>query len=83
MQSLADRFSVVIVRTFGAAGHRKELIDAVSSFGVKSILCRDIITLNKWFLTAKIYVFMFYFQRLSSHVICPFVCRKLRSKTIS
>ena len=53
MQSLADRFNVVIVRIFGAAGHRKGLIDAMSSFGVKSILRRDIITLDKWFSDSK------------------------------
>ena len=47
MLSLADRFNAVIVKIFGAAGHEKELIDVVSSFGVKSILHCDIITLDK------------------------------------
>ena len=46
MQSLADRFNVVIVRIFEAAGHRKGLIDSMPSFSVKSILHRDIITLG-------------------------------------
>ena len=49
MQSLGDRFNVVIVRIFGAAGHGKGLIDAISSFGIRSVLRCDIITLNKWF----------------------------------
>ena len=42
VQSLADRFNVVIPRIFGAVGHGKELIDAMSSFAVKSILRREI-----------------------------------------
>ena len=41
MQNLADRFNVVIVRILGVAGHEKGLIDAMSSFGVKSILRGD------------------------------------------
>ena len=53
MQSLADQFNVVTVTIFGAAGHGKGLIDAMSSFGVKSILRRDIITLDKWFSDSK------------------------------
>ena len=41
MQNLADRFNVVIVRILGVVGHEKGLIDAMSSFGVKSILRGD------------------------------------------
>ena len=37
MQNLADGFNVVTVRIFGAAGHGKGLIDAMTSFGVKSV----------------------------------------------
>ena len=56
MQSQADEFNVVTVRIFGAADHGKELIDAMFSFGVKSILRCDKITLDKWFSESKKYV---------------------------
>ena len=49
MQQLADDYNVKIVRIYGAAGHGKGLIDAMSSFGVKAILRRDIIAVDKWF----------------------------------
>ena len=39
-----------IIRIYGAAGHGRGLIDAMmSSFGVKSILRRDIIAFDRWF----------------------------------
>ena len=53
MQNLADRFNVVIVRILGVASHEKGLIEAISSFGVKSILRGDITTLDKWFSDSK------------------------------
>ena len=37
------------MRIYGAAGHRKGIIDVMSSFGVRSILKRDIIGLDVWF----------------------------------
>ena len=37
-------YNARIVRLYGAAGHGKGLIDAMSSFGVKSILRKDIVT---------------------------------------
>ena len=49
MQTLADTYNVKIVRLFGAAGHGKGLIDAMSSFGVKSVIRRDIVTKDDWF----------------------------------
>ena len=49
MQNLADTYNITIIRLYGAAGHDKGLIDAMSSFGVKSILRRDRIAFNKWF----------------------------------
>ena len=49
MQNLANRYNVRIIRIYGAAGHEKGLIDAMSSFGVKSILRRDIVTQDCWF----------------------------------
>ena len=36
------------IRIYGAAGHWKGMIDVMSSFGVKSILKRDIIGLDVW-----------------------------------
>ena len=49
IQSLADQFNVVIVRILRAADHGKGLIDAMSNFGVDSILRRDTIILDKCF----------------------------------
>ena len=41
---MADKYNVRIIRLCGAAGHDKGLIDAMSSFSVKSILRKDIVT---------------------------------------
>ena len=51
--TLADKYNVRIIRLHGAAGHGKGLIDAMSSFGVKSILRRDIVGLDVWFGNSK------------------------------
>ena len=47
-QKLTDKYNVRIIRLYGAAGHGKELIDAMSCFGVKSILRKDIVTGDLW-----------------------------------
>ena len=47
--SLAKKYNVRIIRIYGAAGRGKGVIDAMSSFGVKSFLKRDIIGLDVWF----------------------------------
>ena len=49
MQELANKYNVRIVWLYGAAGHGKGLIDAMSSFGVKSILRKDIVTGDVWY----------------------------------
>ena len=49
LQQIANKFNVTIGRIYGAAGHGKGLIDAMSSFGVKGILRRDIIGNDEWF----------------------------------
>ena len=49
LQSLADEFSLRIIRTYGAAGHGKGAIDAMSSFSVKNILRKDIVTQDVFF----------------------------------
>ena len=36
------------MRRQGAAGHRKGPIDGMSNFGVKFILCRDVVSLDQW-----------------------------------
>lgn len=51
--SLANKYDVRIIRLYGAAGHGKGLIDAMSAFGVKSILRRDIIGLDVWFVDSQ------------------------------
>ena len=43
LQNLANEFNLRIIRTYGAAGHGKGTIDAMSSFGVKNVLRRDIV----------------------------------------
>ena len=48
-QDLANKSNVRIVRLYGAAGHGKGLIDAMSSFVVKSILRKDIVTGDLWY----------------------------------
>ena len=37
-QNLADEFGLRVIRPYGAAGHNKGVIDALSSFGAKNIL---------------------------------------------
>ena len=46
--SLAKKYNVSIIRIYGAAGHGKGVIDAMSSFAVKSIMKRDIIGCIIW-----------------------------------
>ena len=46
MQHLADKYKVTTIRVYDFAGHGKDLIDAMSSFGVKNILRQNIITNN-------------------------------------
>ena len=48
-QNLANKYNVRIVRLYGAEEHGKELIDAMSSFGVNSILTKDIVTGDVWY----------------------------------
>ena len=49
LQQLAEEFALRIIRTYGAAGHGKGVIDAMSSFGVKNILRNDIVTCDLFF----------------------------------
>ena len=49
LQSLADEFSLRIIRTYGPAHHCKGAIDAMSSFGVKNILRKDMVTHDVFF----------------------------------
>ena len=55
-QKLADEFNLRIIRTYGAAGHGKGIIDAMSSFGSKNILRHDIVTLNVFSNSSEIIV---------------------------
>ena len=48
-QNLADEFGLRVIRTYGAAGHDKGVIDAMSSFGAKNILRHGIITRDVFF----------------------------------
>ena len=53
MQNLSDTYNLRIISISGAAGHGKGLIDAMSSFGAKSILRRDIVAFDVWFADSK------------------------------
>ena len=48
-QKLAEDLNLRITRTYGAAGHGKGVIDAMSSFGAKNILRHVIVTQNIFF----------------------------------
>ena len=48
-QQLSDEFNLRIIRTYGAAGHGKGVTDAMSIFGVKNILCHNIVTQDMFF----------------------------------
>lgn len=49
LQSLSDEFNLRIIRTYGAAGQGKGAIDAMSNFGVKNVLRKDIVTYDVFF----------------------------------
>ena len=53
LQRLANEFNLRIIRTYGAAGHGKGVIDAMSSFGVKNVLRKDIVTHDVFFNTSE------------------------------
>ena len=52
-QRLAEEFGLRIIRTYGASGHGKVIIDAMLSFGAKNILRHDITTQDE-VTTAKV-----------------------------
>ncbi len=49
IQQLSNEFNLRIIRTYGASGHGKGVIDGMSSFGVKNILRKDIVTHDVFF----------------------------------
>lgn len=51
--ALAKRYNVCIIQIYGPASHRKGLIDAMSSFGVKSVFKTDIVGLGVWFANSQ------------------------------
>ena len=53
MQALSNDYNVKIIRIYGAPGYGKGLIDAMSSFGVKSILRLAVVGLDQWFADSK------------------------------
>lgn len=46
MQTLADTYNLGLC---DVAGHEKSLIDVMLSLGVKAILRRDVVRLDRWF----------------------------------
>ena len=78
MQRLTGKYSVTVTRVYGAAGHGKGLIDAMSSFGVNNTLRQSMITNDWWFeisldicshITARCNQVMSYYTALVSNDI--------------
>ena len=53
LQKLVDEFNLRIICIYGAAGHGKGTIDAMSSFGVKNVMRRDIVAQDIFFEKSK------------------------------
>ena len=53
VQTLPNDYNVKIIRIYGGAGHGKGFIDSMSTFGVKSIVRRDVVGLDHWFADSK------------------------------
>ena len=49
LKKLASEFNLRIIRTYGAGVHGKGAIDGMSSFGIKNVLRKDIVTHNVFF----------------------------------
>ena len=56
MQKFSDMYNVSIIRLHGADRYAKGLIEAMSSFDVKSILPRDVIAVEKSLEAVRKYV---------------------------
>ena len=69
LQNLANEFNLKIIRTCGAAGHEKGIIDAMSSFGVKNALRRDIVTQNVFCDSGKEIVEYLHIKKPSNSII--------------
>ena len=81
LQKLAYEFNLRIIRTYGAAGHGKGTIDAMSSFGVKNVLRRDIITHDIFFDTGEEIVDYLHIknpQFYYAHIDAEYLSRKRR-----
>ena len=48
-QKLSDKYNIRISRLYRTAGHGNVLIDAMSSFSLKSVIRKDVIAFEKWF----------------------------------
>ena len=75
-QQLPNEFNLRIIRTYGAAGHGKGVIDAMSSFGVKNVLRHDIVTQDVFFNTSEeIYDYLtikntnYYYENISAEIL--------------
>ena len=53
LNKLVSEFNLRIIRTYGAVSHGKGAIDGMSSFGVKNVLRKDIVTHNVFFNKSK------------------------------
>ena len=54
LQQVADKFGLKIICTYGAAGYGKAAIDGTSSFGVKNIFRKDIVTCDLFFNSSEV-----------------------------
>ena len=70
LNKVASEFNLGIIRTYGAAGHGKGAIDGMSSFGVKNVLRKDIVTHNVVFYKSEEIVDYFEIKLHSVTLIC-------------
>ena len=70
LQNLANEFNLRIIRTYGAAGHGKGTVDAMSSFGVKNGLRGDTVTQVVFFDTSKEIVEHLHIKTLQFYYYC-------------
>ena len=71
LEKLAKEFNLRIIRTYGAAGHGKGVIDEISSFGLKTAPKKFLIVSGSisWFLRQMT---LFFVKGTCAHAICAF-----------
>ena len=71
LQSLTDEFSLRIICTYGPGGYGKGAIDAMSNFGVKNVLRKDIVSRDVFSKIVPIWLSIF-LQKIHSTTVVLF-----------